>query len=150
MQRDVRQRLRARLQSLHVLLIRVTAAHHVELPSGSGDGELEQDLEPLHRRESADPENARPRILWVGRLAPVKRLEILLDLAAARPAWEFNVIGSGDPNQEYVQRLQSRAKSLSNVSLHRGATDEQLHEEYLRAHVLVCTSSVEGLPTTFL
>ena len=93
---------------------------------------------------------ARPRILWVGRLAPVKRLEILLDLAAARPGWEFNVVGSGDPNQEYVQRLQSRAKSLSNVSLHRGATDEQLHEEYLRAHVLVCTSIVEGLPTTFL
>ncbi len=93
---------------------------------------------------------ARPRILWVGRLTPVKRLEILLDLAAARPTWEFNVVGSGDPNQEYVQRLESRAKSLSNVSLHRGATDEQLHQAYLSAHVLVCTSSVEGVPTTFL
>ncbi len=91
-----------------------------------------------------------PQILWVGRLAPVKRLEILLDLAAARPAWEFHVIGSGDQNQEYVQRLESRAKMLPNVSLHRGATDEQLHEAYLRAHVLVCTSSAEGVPTTFL
>jgi glycosyltransferase involved in cell wall biosynthesis len=93
---------------------------------------------------------ARPRILWVGRLAPVKRLEILLELAAARPAWEFNVVGSGDPNQEYVQRLKSRANTLSNVSLHHGITDEQLHEAYLRAHVLVCTSSAEGVPTTFL
>jgi len=94
--------------------------------------------------------DARPRILWVGRLVPLKRLEILLDLAAARPAWEFQVIGSGDPNQEYVRRLESRAKMLSNVSLHRDATDEQLHQAYLRAHMLVCTSSVEGLPTTFL
>ncbi len=72
--------------------------------------------------------DSRPRILWVGRLTPLKRLEILLDLAAARPAWEFHVVGSGDPNQEYVQGLESRAKMLSNVSLHRGATDEQLHE----------------------
>jgi glycosyltransferase involved in cell wall biosynthesis len=93
---------------------------------------------------------ARPRILWVGRLAPVKRLEILLDLAAARPAWEFNVVGSGDPKQEYVQRLESRAKTLANVSLQHGATDEQLHEAYRDAHVLVCTSSMEGVPTTFL
>jgi glycosyltransferase involved in cell wall biosynthesis len=94
--------------------------------------------------------DSRPRVLWVGRLAPLKRLEILLDLAAARPAWEFHVVGSGDPSQEYVQGLESRAKMLSNVSLHRDATDEQLHEAYLRAHVLVCTSSMEGLPTTFL
>jgi glycosyltransferase involved in cell wall biosynthesis len=94
--------------------------------------------------------DSRPRILWVGRLSPLKRLEILLDLAASRPAWEFHVVGNGDPNQEYVQGLESRAKMLSNVSLHRGATDEQLHEEYLRAHVLVCTSSMEGVPTTFL
>ena len=61
MQRDVRQRLRVRLQSLHVLLIRVAAADHVELPIGSGGREIEQDLEPFHRRESPDPENARPR-----------------------------------------------------------------------------------------
>jgi glycosyltransferase involved in cell wall biosynthesis len=94
--------------------------------------------------------DSRPRVLWVGRLAPLKRLEILLDLAAARPAWEFHVVGSGDPSQEYVQGLESRAKMLSNVSLHRDATDEQLHEAYLRAHVLVCTSSMEGVPTTFL
>jgi len=94
--------------------------------------------------------DSRPRILWVGRLSPLKRLEILLDLAASTPAWEFHVVGNGDPNQEYVQGLESRAKMLSNVSLHRGATDEQLHEEYLRAHVLVCTSSIEGVPTTFL
>lgn len=94
--------------------------------------------------------DARPRILWVGRLTPVKRLEILLDLAAANPAWEFHVVGSGDPHDEYVQRLESRAKMLSNVSLQRGATDEQLHDAYLRAHVLVCTSSMEGVPTTFL
>jgi len=94
--------------------------------------------------------DSRPRILWVGRLAPLKRLEILLEVAAARPAWEFHVIGSGDQNQEYAQRLESSAKMLSNVSLHRDATDEQLHEAYLRAHVLVCTSRMEGLPTTFL
>jgi glycosyltransferase involved in cell wall biosynthesis len=94
--------------------------------------------------------NARPSLLWVGRLVPVKRLEVLLDLAAARPEWDFHVVGRGDPALEYVQSLESRARTLSNLALHGAISDEALNERYRNASALVCTSSMEGVPITFL
>jgi glycosyltransferase involved in cell wall biosynthesis len=95
-------------------------------------------------------ENKRPRLLWVGRFVPVKRLELLFDLAAAHPEWEFHVAGDGDGSQAYVRQLQSRSATLPNVSMHRWLDPTALHEQYLHAHALICTSSWEGVPTTFL
>jgi glycosyltransferase involved in cell wall biosynthesis len=92
----------------------------------------------------------RPRLLWVGRFVQVKRLGVLLELAEARPEWDFHVVGSGDASQPDVQVLERRAQSLANVTLHRRIGDEALDEQYRRAHALICTSSMEGVPTTFL
>jgi glycosyltransferase involved in cell wall biosynthesis len=94
-------------------------------------------------------ENGRPRLLWVGRFVPVKRLEVLLDLAAAQAGWDFHVIGSAG-GSEYGRLLEARAATLPNVTLHGGITDAVLDEHYRRAHLLLSTSSVEGVPTTFL
>jgi glycosyltransferase involved in cell wall biosynthesis len=94
--------------------------------------------------------NPRTRVLWVGRFNELKRLELLLDLAQSRPDWEFHVVGKGDPSRQYVRDLEARAAQLPNVTLHKGISDEDLHTQYLSAHVLVCTSSWEGVPTTFL
>ena len=94
--------------------------------------------------------NARPRLLWVGRFVPVKRLELLLDLAAAEPQWDFHVVGSGDSALEYVRQLEARGRSLANVTLHGAVSDAELDDQYRRANALLCTSSLEGVPTTFL
>jgi glycosyltransferase involved in cell wall biosynthesis len=94
--------------------------------------------------------NERPRLLWVGRFVPVKRLELLLDLAAAHPQWDFHIVGAGDTTSEYVRVLQTRAAVLSNAWLHAGIGDAALDEQYRLANALVCTSSIEGVPTTFL
>jgi glycosyltransferase involved in cell wall biosynthesis len=94
--------------------------------------------------------NSRPRLLWVGRFVPVKRLELLLDLAAAEPGWDFHVVGSGDSSLEHVRTLESRGRSLPNVRLHGGDSDSELDDQYRRANALLCTSSLEGVPTTFL
>lgn len=94
--------------------------------------------------------NSRPRLLWVGRFVPVKRLEVLLDLAAAEPGWDFHVVGSGDSMLEYVRTLETRGRSLPNVTLRGSVSDRELDDEYRRANALVCTSSLEGVPTTFL
>jgi glycosyltransferase involved in cell wall biosynthesis len=94
--------------------------------------------------------NVRPRLLWVGRFVPVKRLELLLDLAAAEPGWDFHVIGSGDSTLDYVRMLDERGRSLANVALHGAVSDRDLDDQYRRANALVCTSSLEGVPTTFL
>jgi glycosyltransferase involved in cell wall biosynthesis len=102
------------------------------------------------RRVTFRSGSSRRQLLWVGRFVTVKRLEVLLDLASTRPEWEFHVVGSGDSSTAYVRDLEQRAIALPNVSLHRGISDAELHERYLRADALVCTSSWEGVPTTFL
>ena len=94
--------------------------------------------------------NPRPRCLWVGRFVAVKRLELLLDLASAEPEWDFHVVGAANAANEYEQNLDARARALRNVTLHRGISDAALDEQYRRANVLVSTSRVEGVPTTFL
>ena len=95
-------------------------------------------------------ENPRPRLLWVGRFVPVKRLELFLDLAAAEPGWDFHVIGAANSADDYGRDLETRAASLGNVTVHRGISDASLDEHYRRANALVSTSSMEGVPTTFL
>ena len=94
--------------------------------------------------------NPRPRLLWVGRFVPIKRPELLLDLAAAEPGWDFHVIGAGNAAGDYGRGVEARAAALPNVTVHRGISDASLDEHYRRATVFVSTSSVEGVPTTFL
>jgi glycosyltransferase involved in cell wall biosynthesis len=93
---------------------------------------------------------ARPRLLWVGRFVPVKRLELFLDLAASQPGWDCHVIGAANTADDYGRDLETRAASLPNVSVHRGISDASLDEQYRLADALVSTSIVEGVPTTFL
>ena len=94
--------------------------------------------------------NRRPRLLWVGRFVPVKRLEILLNVAAHCPDIDFDVAGSGDRSQHEVCELEQRAGALPNVSLHGAVFGAELDALYLRANLLVCTSSWEGVPNAFL
>ena len=94
--------------------------------------------------------NPRPRLLWVGRFIPLKRLELLLDLAAAERGWDFHVIGAANAAGEYGRGLEARAAALPNVTVHRGISDASLDEQYRRANAFLSTSSVEGVPTTFL
>lgn len=92
----------------------------------------------------------RPRLLWVGRFVPVKRLELFLDLAASQPAWDCHVIGAANTADDYGRGLETRAASLPNITVHRGISDASLDEQYRLADLLVSTSIVEGVPTTFL
>jgi glycosyltransferase involved in cell wall biosynthesis len=92
----------------------------------------------------------RTRFLWVGSLSPVKRLELLLDVAESHPDLQFDVVGDGDSTSEYVQRILSRARSLPNVELHGKVPHAQIHHLYQRSVALVCTSRIEGFPNVFL
>jgi glycosyltransferase involved in cell wall biosynthesis len=94
--------------------------------------------------------NARIRLLWVGRFVPVKRLEMFFDLAVSHPDWELHVAGDGDRTDPYVRGLWERGATLPNVTLHGVLGDSDLHQQYMQASALVCTSSWEGVPNTFL
>jgi glycosyltransferase involved in cell wall biosynthesis len=90
------------------------------------------------------------RVAWVGRIVEVKRLEVLLEIAAAMPEVTFEVAGSFEEPRAYVQDLHRRAVAAPNVVLHGRVVREQLPALYRRASCLVCTSEHEGFPNTFL
>jgi glycosyltransferase involved in cell wall biosynthesis len=89
-------------------------------------------------------------VLWVGRIAPVKRFEILLEVASALPVCTFEVIGVPDIDDIYSQTLLRKAASMPNVLLLGRVPREEMGQYYRRAGLLCCTSSDEGFPNTFL
>ena len=58
------------------------------------------------------------RLLWIGAFEPVKRLELFLDIAEQLHDCQFDVVGDGNGQLEYVQGVRSRAKAMPNVHLH--------------------------------
>ncbi len=96
------------------------------------------------------PEPKSFSVLWVGRIAPVKRFELLLEVASALPACTFDVIGVPDINDSYSQALLHKAGGMTNIVLHGRVPREVIGRYYQRAGALCCTSSDEGFPNTFL
>jgi len=90
------------------------------------------------------------RLLWVAAFKPAKRLELLLDVAGQLSDLQFDVVGDGDGESEYVKCLLSRAASMSNVHLHGKVPHALVHQFYRQAAGLVCTSHAEGFPNVFL
>ena len=90
------------------------------------------------------------RLLWIGGFSPVKRLELLLDIAERLPNLQFDVVGGGNRELEYVQRLRLRAESMSNVQLYGVIPHTDVRPLYQRATALISTSRSEGFPNVFL
>ncbi|MGE3181258.1 MAG: glycosyltransferase family 4 protein [Phycisphaerae bacterium] len=89
-------------------------------------------------------------VLWVGRIADMKRLEWLLDLAEKFPAVQFNVAGDANNDSEYVRDLKKRAVEIANVALLGRLAQKQIRPLYERASLFCNTSVWEGFPNTFL
>lgn len=89
-------------------------------------------------------------VLWVGRVVPLKRLEILLDVALHCPEIGFDVVGELDIKSSYGKELSDRAARLENVSLRGRQPFDAVWKFYMQSSILVCTSEYEGFPNTFL
>jgi glycosyltransferase involved in cell wall biosynthesis len=90
------------------------------------------------------------RVAWVGRIAPVKRLEALLDAADQLPDIQFNVAGKPDSSDKYAGALFERAQTLGNMVLHGHIPRCRMSDFYRKMSVLCCTSAYEGFPNSFL
>lgn len=90
-----------------------------------------------------------PRFIWIGRISPEKRLEVLLDLARARPSARFDIAGPFD-GSPYAAGIAQLARSLPNVRLVGRVERDRLGAFYDGATALLCTSEFEGFPNTFL
>ena len=94
---------------------------------------------------------ARKRLLAMGRLAPAKRFDLLIDvyatLAADFPDWDLCIWGEG-PDRDDLQARVARAGLDGRVQL-PGRTTEPW-EELARGQAFVLSSEVEGFPNVLL
>jgi len=96
------------------------------------------------------PDRTKPRVVWVGRIAEAKRLEMLLDVAEKAPEITFEVAGIPDPPSDYADALIERGRSIPNVRMLGRVERQHIPEVYRGAVCLCCTSFHEGFPNTFL
>ncbi|MBI5383778.1 MAG: glycosyltransferase family 4 protein [Verrucomicrobia bacterium] len=100
-------------------------------------------------QEFSPPRRSTDRVLWIGRVCPVKRPDRLLELAAACPDLSIDLIGPVS-DEAYAQATKRRAEQLPNVTLHGAVPRQRMDEFYRRGAVLCGTSEYEGFPNTFL
>jgi glycosyltransferase involved in cell wall biosynthesis len=89
------------------------------------------------------------RVLWVGRICPVKRPDRFLEVAEACPELAFDMVGPVGEDA-YSSAIVREARNRPNVTLHGRASRGEMDAHYRRASVLLCTSDREGFPNTFI
>ncbi len=90
------------------------------------------------------------KIVWVGRLHRVKRVEWFLDIAQSLPEYIFEVVGPEDEGNPKIQDIRQRISELPNVNYRGKISREQMPEIYHNASLLCGTSHYEGFPNTYL
>lgn len=83
-------------------------------------------------------DSARPLLAFVGRFVALKRLPIVRQMAAARPDWQWCVIGHGSE--------QPQTWGLPNVHVLEPMAQPALADYYRAADLLVLPSHGEGFP----
>lgn len=102
-------------------------------------------------QRTASALSAKPRrVLWVGRFLPVKRPEMLLELAERCPEYEFDVVGQVTEGAGFAEALLARARAMSNIILHGRVARDAMGGYLSRTAALLCTSLWEGYPNTFV
>ncbi|WP_088284876.1 glycosyltransferase family 4 protein [Ideonella sp. A 288] len=99
-----------------------------------------------HPKEAA---TGRPSgdILWVGTVKPLKRPELLVELARRLPEFRFRLVGGGSAAD--VQALAADS-GLPNLQRTGFVPHADVGAQFDGASVLVNTSVAEGFPNTFL
>jgi len=95
------------------------------------------------------PRDGRPRMLWVGRLAPQKRPDLLLEVARRCPETEFDAVGAAHSGA-LAESFAAAASAFKNVHLHGFVPHARLGAYYDHSAGLICTSAREGFPNTFI
>jgi glycosyltransferase involved in cell wall biosynthesis len=104
----------------------------------------------LEYRPPADPTPSGTRVLWAGRIARVKRLEMLIDVARALPQVKFDVAGMPYIGDTYSENVMTEASRIPNIVLHGTVPRERMGGLYRNASLFCNTSEYEGFPNTFL
>lgn len=96
---------------------------------------------------AAKPENAVPKILYVGRLSPEKNVEMLIEAARTIPQWfELEIVGGG----EEAKMLRKTARGETRIVFLGRQSMRQLPEIYRRADIFVLPSNTESFGQVLL
>lgn len=114
----------------------------VAVPAGDRFGRIT----PLSK-----PPSNELRIIFVGNVIARKGLHTLLDAVRLLPenGWHLDVVGSLDVDRRYVERIRPKLLHPA-VTVHGGASDEQLAQLLQSADVLVVPSQYEGFGIVYL
>jgi len=90
-------------------------------------------------------------VLWVSNLRPVKRPEVVLDLARRLPNVKFVLAGGALPGAEdYYQTVTQAAREIPNLTCPGAVPYSEVGTMFSRARIFLNTSEIEGFPNTFL
>jgi len=90
------------------------------------------------------------KVIWVGRLHKVKRIEWLIDIANKMPDILFEVIGPIDDKSDYINEILPRLTKANNINYKGKISRLDMPDIYQNATILCCTSIYEGFPNTYL
>lgn len=104
------------------------------------------------RRLCQELENSAPYMLYVGRIAPNKRVEDVLDIFESYNRYfdkkaKLYVVGNMDQSNEYTKTILGRLKKMESkdhVIFTGKVSDEDLHSYFSCASVFLCMSEHEG------
>lgn len=90
------------------------------------------------------------RVLWVGRIVPLKRPEWLIQLADLLPQITFDLVGGSDTDRHFSESIFEMARLRKNIVVHGAVSRDHITSLYRQASLMCCTSVYEGFPNTFL
>jgi glycosyltransferase involved in cell wall biosynthesis/SAM-dependent methyltransferase len=105
---------------------------------------------PAKGRPDSEHQFNQRKVIWVGRIQTVKRIEWLIDIAEKLPDVSFEVIGPNNHNYEYTENILPRASKVTNIKFLGKICRDEMPNIYKNATLLLNTSIYEGFPNTFL
>ena len=119
------------------------------------DGVVIKNLYLVPKIENIKRDPQRLKILWVGRLAKWKRVELFLKLAEKLPDCRFWMIAP-EPylhelsHREYHNKIKKAVDKIDNLDFIGYIPHKKINRYYRESSMLVSTSICEGFPNTFL
>jgi glycosyltransferase involved in cell wall biosynthesis len=91
-------------------------------------------------------------ILWVGRIASLKRPMMFLELARKLPKHKFVMVGGNSSNPSLKAQIEEEARKIKNIKYLGHQPYEKVEELFDEASLFICTyrAGIEGFPNTFL
>ena len=98
------------------------------------------------------PEETVPHsdAVWVANFRTLKRAEWVLDAAEKLSGYQFVLAGGPSGDGKYYEEMRNRSEALDNLDFLGSRSFFYTCELVARSRVLLCTSTFEGFPNTFL